>query len=54
MADSQAGVIYKVTPDGTQSTVGSGFYMPMSVALDGIGNHYAADPWNGFCTAHRL
>ena len=48
VADSQAGLFYKVTPDGTQATVGSGFYMPMSVAVDKAGNVYAADPWNGF------
>jgi hypothetical protein len=43
VADFSAAKVYMVTPGGTQTTVGSAFGNPASVAVDGPGNVYIAD-----------
>ncbi len=46
IADSLNNQVLKVTPDGTQTTVGTGYFFPESVAVDGQGNVFVADLGN--------
>ena len=43
IADPKVSRVLKVTPDGTQSTVGMGLSQPQGVAADGEGNVFIAD-----------
>jgi hypothetical protein len=38
--------VVEVAPDGTQTTIGSGFSGPQGVAVDGRGDVFVADPFN--------
>ncbi len=43
VADSFAAAVFKIKPDGTQTTVGSDLVTPAAVAVDGAGNVYITD-----------
>ena len=43
-------LVYKVTPDGTQTAVGSGFSQPTGVAVDVAGDVFVADTGKGRVT----
>ena len=46
VADSGGNRVVKAAPDGTQTTLGSGFSNPCGVAVDSAGNVYVADTNN--------
>jgi sugar lactone lactonase YvrE len=45
--NSGGSAVIKVTPNGTVTSVGSGFYSPQGVTVDNDGNVYVADTNNG-------
>ena len=45
VADTQNGVIRKITPAGVVSTVASGFFYPFGVAVDNVTNLYVANTY---------
>jgi sugar lactone lactonase YvrE len=47
VTDSALQHVFKVTPEGKRSIVGSGFMVPQAVAVDGAGNVYVADSQAG-------
>jgi sugar lactone lactonase YvrE len=47
VADSDHGIIYKYNPNGSRSTFASGLYHPVGMAVDSVGNLFAADNTNG-------
>ena len=45
-ADFDNSAVKKISPDGTVSVLGSGFYHPLGVAVDAVGNVFVADSGN--------
>ena len=52
VADPFSAAVFKITPDGTQTTVGS-FIAPQAVAVDAAGNVYVTDTGNDTVTEWR-